>query len=276
MDNNDILKSIVTQGTLLDSDVKIYRDILEDMDHGVEYSDPFYRSVSRIFEMCKEGLVDPWSVNIIAFSAIFESLISEGFSDFGTAGYVLTLAWHVLMEKSEISVRKRIIPESDAQEPEEQEISISTEIETSDQTEFNNFSDAILPLDLPVRSDHRSKVLLVELLEYVKTAYRKREPAVKNEKPSGEVSLSVMEDIVNELHAEEPEKEIRDLYERIKAIPETDFYLETYFAPSKLEAFVSLIYCLFLCREKKIWLSQEGPYMPVVVHKMGGETDGAQ
>lgn len=276
MDNNDILKSIVTQGTLLDSDVKIYRDILEDMDHGVEYSDPFYRSVSRIFEMCKEGLVDPWSVNIIAFSAIFESLISEGFSDFGTAGYVLTLAWHVLMEKSEISVRKRIIPESDAQEPEEQEISISTEIETSDQTEFNNFSDAILPLDLPVRSDHKSKVLLVELLEYVKTAYRKRESVVKKEKPAEDVSLSVMEDIVNELHAEEPEKEIRDLYERIKAIPETDFYLETYFAASKLEDFVSLIYCLFLCREKKIWLSQEGPYMPVVVHKMGVGTDGAQ
>lgn len=274
MDNGDILRSIVTQGTLLDSDVGIYRDILEDMDHGVEYSDPFYRSVARIFEMCKEGLVDPWSVNITAFSAIFESLINEKFSDFGTAGYVMTLAWHVLMEKSEISVKKRIIPENDSLETEEQETSISTEIETADPTVFNNFRDASLPLDLPVRSDHKSKVLLVELLEYVKTAYRRRESAIKKEKSNGEVSLSVMEDIVNELHAEEPEKEIRELYEKIKDLPETDFYLETYFSGSKLETFVSLIYCLFLCREKKIWLSQEGPYMPVVVHKVESEKDG--
>lgn len=274
MDNGDILRSIVTQGTLLDSDVGIYRDILEDMDHGVEYSDPFYRSVARIFEMCKEGLVDPWSVNITAFSAIFESLINEKFSDFGTAGYVMTLAWHVLMEKSEISVKKRIIPENDSLETEEQETSISTEIETADPTVFNNFRNAILPLDLPVRSDHKSKVLLVELLEYVKTAYRRRESAIKKEKSNGEVSLSVMEDIVNELHAEEPEKEIRELYEKIKDLPETDFYLEAYFSGSKLETFVSLIYCLFLCREKKIWLSQEGPYMPVVVHKVESEKDG--
>ena len=276
MDNYDILKSIVTQGTLLDSNVEIYKDILEDMDHGVEYSDPFYRSVARIFEMCKEGLVDPWSVNITAFSAIFESLINEGFSDFGTAGYVLTLAWHVLMEKSEISVKKRIIPDTGSIELEEHESSISTEIENADPTVFNNFRDAILPLDLPVRSDHKSKVLLVELLEYVKTAYRKRESPVKTDKPDVGISLSVMEDIVNELHAEEPEREIKELYEKIKAVPETDFYIETYFSGSKIESFVSLIYCLFLCREKKIWLSQEGPYMPVVVHKIEGVTDGAQ
>ena len=276
MDNYDILKSIVTQGTLLDSDVEIYKDILEDMDHGVEYSDPFYRSVARIFEMCKEGLVDPWSVNITAFSAIFESLINEGFSDFGTAGYVLTLAWHVLMEKSEISVKKRIVTDIDTLEPEEHDNSVSTEIDSADQTAFNNFRDAILPLDMPVRPDHKSKVLLVELLEYVKTAYRKRETAVKTDKPEGKISLSVMEDIVNELHAEEPEKEIKELYEKIKSVPGTEFYLDTYFSGSKLESFVSLIYCLFLCREKKIWLSQDGHYMPVLVHKIEGGTDGTQ
>ena len=276
MDNYDILKSIVTQGTLLDSDVEIYKDILEDMDHGVEYSDPFYRSVARIFEMCKEGLVDPWSVNITAFSAIFESLINEGFSDFGTAGYVLTLAWHVLMEKSEISVKKRIVNDIDTLEPEELVDSVSTEIDSADQTAFNNFRDAILPLDLPVRPDHKRKVLLVELLEYVKTAYRKRENAVKADKPESKISLSVMEDIVNELHAEEPEKEIKELYEKIKAVPGNVFYLDTYFSGSKLESFVSLIYCLFLCREKKIWLSQNGHYMPVLVHKIEGGLDGTQ
>ncbi|WP_393971889.1 hypothetical protein OXIME_000476 [Oxyplasma meridianum] len=275
MDNSDILNSIITQGTLLDSDVEIYKDILENLDHGAEYSNPFYRSVARIFEMCKEGLVDPWSVNIIAFSAIFESLIDDKFRDFGTAGYVLTLAWHVLMEKSDISVKKRMVGENDLLEPEDQEASVPTEIETADATVFKSFREAILPLDLPVRSDHKSRVLLVELLEYVKTAYRKKESAAKREKPE-EASVSVMEDIVNELHAEEPEKEINELYEKIKTIPETDFYIDAYFSGSKLENFVSLVYCLFLCREKKIWLSQEGPYMPIVVHKIEGGTDGTQ
>lgn len=276
MDNYEILKSIVTQGTLLDSDVGIYKDILEEMDHGVEYSDPFYRSVARIFEMCREGLVDPWSVNITAFSAIFESLINEEFSDFGTAGYVLTLAWHVLMEKSEISVKKRAIQEEESFEVTEQENVGSTEIENTDPVVFNNFRDAILPLDLPVRSDHKSKVLLVELLEYVKTAYRRRENTSKEQKNEGTVSLSVMEDIVNELHGEEPEKEIKELYEKIQSVPESEFYLDTYFSTSKLESFVSLIYCLFLCREKKIWISQEGPYMPIVIHKIEGEMNGTQ
>ena len=276
MDNYEILRSIVTQGTLLDSDVGIYKNILEEMDHGVEYSDPFYRSVARIFEMCKEGLVDPWSVNIAAFAAIFESLINEGFSDFGTAGYVLTLAWHVLMEKSDISVKKRMIHEEESTDAGGEENMGSSEIENVDPGEFNNFQDAILPLDLPVRSDRKSKVLLVELLEYVKTAYRKREITSKEQKSEGSVSLTVMEDIVNELHGEEPEKEIGELYEKIQAIPENEFYIDTYFSSSKIESFVSLIYCMFLCREKKIWISQEGPYMPIIVHKIGGGTSGTK
>lgn len=255
MNQQEIIKSIVVQGTLLETDVDTYTLMIREMDRDVKYSDPISNAISTAFKLCAEGSIDPWNVDLKAFSRIFSSMITEDFNDFGLAGYLLSHAWKILLEKTEDAVGRREEHESEPVE----------EIEPPE--EFQIIEKRTLQLREPVKHTPKRQVFLVELLDAMKVAYTKSRTKKKQEKPDNKIELSVMEDIIDELHAEEPEKEIEELYRRILSFPNDIFSLEDYWGISKEERASFMVYCLYLVREKRLRMSQKKAYSSIYIER---------
>lgn len=257
MENEEVLKSIIVQGTLLDSDTTMYTGILQEIDKKKEYNDPISKAISTAFNLCTEGVIDPWDIDLSAFTKIFSSMIDETFDEFGLAGYLLGQAWHILLEKSEKSVQSRMPDDVE----EESESDSDSEIITEEAHHYVNLYE-------PVKHTEKRQVFLVELLDAMKVAYRKTQRKRSDAGQKDRLQLSIMEDIIFELHAEEPEKEIEEVYKKIMSIQKGTFPIEEAWGYSMEENASFLVYCLFLVREKKIRLRQEAPYKGIFIEKL--------
>ncbi len=249
------MQSIVVQGTLLESDTKYYVELLGNDTVSVEYSDPVKRTISSVFRMCLEGSIDPWNIDLKAFTGIFSGMVDEDFRDFGAAGYLIYQAWKILNRKSKESLDKRLV----AEDPEE---------EGQDAPEIVHFQD---PLEIsvrePVKHHEQRKVFLVELLDAMRDAYRI--PAVqkkRRETEELEYLSTTIENIVHELHAEEPETEIRRVYEILLSAPDS-VYMEDIWNTGDFSRAAFFVYCMFLMREKKIRLQQNVSYGLIRIEK---------
>lgn len=258
MENEEVLKSIIVQGTLLDSDTTMYTDILQEINTKKDYNDPVSKAISTAFNLCSEGVIDPWDIDIGAFTKIFSSMIDEDFDEFGLAGYLISQAWHILLEKSEKSVQSRISEEND-EDPVTEEITVE-------------FGEEVAPnfvnLYEPVKHTEKRQVFLVELLDAMKVAYKKTQKKRPEAAQKNKVQLSIMEDIIFELHAEEPEKEIEEVLRKIMSMERSVFSIEEVWGYTIEDHASFLVYCLFLVREKKIRLRQDAPYKDIYVEKL--------
>lgn len=262
METDQVLKDIVVQGTLLDYNTEVYASILKRMKDSMEFTDPFAKLVASTFNLCREGTIDPWNIDLKSFSRIFMELIDDTFDKFGMAGYLISQAWRILLEKTEASVMKRQKQEEVVHSEEE---FLQDELELALSIEEDNS-----PLELAEPVKHREKrpVMLVELLEAMRHAYRKdrvrNRPRVEKE----ELDVSAMEEIIFELHGEEPEKEIDETYSRILSQLTNTFYMEDLWGESVEDRWSFLVYCLFLMREKMIILRQDGNFGKILVERV--------
>lgn len=248
MNQTDIMQSIVVQGTLLESDTRYYVELLGQEHAAVEYADPVERTVASVFRMCLEGSIDPWDIDLKAFVRIFSEMVDEKFRDFGAAGYLIYQAWKILNEKARNSLERRLVFD----EPEN---------EFSEESEMEQFFEPIeLTVKEPVKHQEKRKVFLVELLDAMRDAYRVT-PHSHNRKEILQVEhyTPTIEEIVSEMHAEEPEAEIQRVYDILTANGITGF-MEELWDMSDLDRSAFFVYCMFLMREKKIRLTQEVPY----------------
>ncbi len=255
MNQSEVMQSIVVQGTLLESDTKYYVELLDSDTISVEYSDPVKRTISSVFKMCLDGSIDPWNIDLKAFVEIFSGMVDENFRDFGAAGYLIYQAWKILNRKSLESLEKRLVTED-------------FEEESQDAPEIIRFHD---PLEIsvrePVKHQEQRKVFLVELLDAMRDAYRI--PVVQRKRKEIEEPehlSTVIEGIVHELHAEEPETEIRRVYEILLSLPDS-VYLEDVWNTGDFSRAAFFVYCMFLMREKKIRLQQNVPYGLIKIEK---------
>lgn len=255
MSQQEIIRSIVIQGTLLDSDVDTYTLMIKEMDQEVKYPDPISKAISTAFKLCAEGAIDPWNVDLKAFSRIFSSIITDDFSDFGLAGYLLSQAWRILLEKTEDAVGRRAEPEMEEND----------DIEPAE--ELPLMEKKILQLYEPVKHKQKRQVFLVELLDAMKSAYKRTRAPRKKYEHFENIELSVMEGIIEELHSEEPEKEIEDLYRRILSLPGSTFAIENYWGITKEDQASFMVYCLFLARDRRLRMMQKKPYSSIYVDK---------
>lgn len=264
MELDQVLRDIVVQGTLMDYNTDVYSSILQRSRDSREFTDPFARLVASTFKLCEEGVIDPWNVDLRGFSRIFQSIIDETFDRFGMAGYLIGQAWHILLEKTERSVMKRKQPEEPEQYVEEE---TSFEIETA----FEDVEPRALELSEPVRHREKRPVMLVELLEAMRVAVRRDRKKVRiTPEEKEEFDATAMEEIIFELHAEEPEKEIENTYEKILSQYSDQFYLEELWGSSVEERWSFLVYCLFLMREKRIILRQDGEFGKISIQRVVG------
>lgn len=248
MNQSDIMQSIVVQGTLLESDTRYYVELLGQNNPGVEYRDPVERTVASVFRMCLEGNIDPWNIDLGAFVRIFSGMVDENFRDFGAAGYLIYQAWKILNEKSRNSLERRL--------------ALDEEENPDDEAEYvEEFQEPLeLTVKEPVKHQEKRKVFLVELLDAMRDAYRitgstqGRKQILKVEQMT-----TTIEEIVSEMHTEEPEKEIERVFDILSANGLKGF-MEELWDLSDLDRGAFFVYCMFLMREKKIRLTQDTPY----------------
>lgn len=264
METDQVWKDIVVQGTLLDYNTEVYASILQRMRNSREFTDPFAKLVASTFNMCREGAIDPWNIDLKSFSRIFMEIIDENFDKFGMAGYLIGQAWGILLEKTEVSVMRRQKREESG--PLDQEISA----EDMDLTVHAEEDHARLDLAEPVKHKEKRPVMLVELLEAMRYAYRKDRVRHRPKPDKEELDLSAMEEIIFELHGEEPEKEIDETYSRILSQLSDTFYMEELWGQSIEDRWSFLVYCLFLMREKMIIMRQEEEFGKILVERVSG------
>lgn len=255
MNQSDILQSIVVQGTLLESDTKYYVELLGQETATVEYRDPVEKTVASVFRMCLEGSIDPWDIDLKAFVKIFSGMVDDKFRDFGAAGYLIYQAWKILNEKSRNSLERRLVFENEEDMFEED-------------TQFEQFMEPIeLTVREPVKHQEKRKVFLVELLDAMRDAY-KVTPRSSGKKEILQVEHynPTIEEIVSEMHAEEPEAEIQRVYEILLNNGVTGLMEEMWDTP-ELNRASFFVYCMFLMREKKIRLTQEYPYGVISIER---------
>ena len=74
MNQDEIVRSIVVQGSILDSDTSYYQDLLSSSGTR-EYTNPVEKAIVSIFNMCLEGSIDPWDIDLRSFTRIFFGLV---------------------------------------------------------------------------------------------------------------------------------------------------------------------------------------------------------
>ncbi len=255
MNQSDILQSIMVQGTLLESDTKYYVELLGQENVAVEYKDPVEKTVASVFRMCLDGSIDPWDIDLKAFVKIFSGMVDENFRDFGAAGYLIYQAWKILNEKSRNSLERRLVFD-------EEEGFLDEEVE------IEHFFEPIeLTLKEPVKHQEKRKVFLVELLDAMRDAY-KVSPRIKAKKEILQVEHidPTIEEIVSEMHSEEPEEEIQRVYDLLLS-HDINGTMDEIWHTSDLSRASFFVYCMFLMRERKIRLAQEVPYGVITIER---------
>lgn len=80
MNREEILHSLIVQGNMLESDTGSYITILESSKTEMHFNDPLEELIAGVFNMCLNGTLDPWSVDIGAFSRVFSTIIDRNSS----------------------------------------------------------------------------------------------------------------------------------------------------------------------------------------------------
>lgn len=255
MNQEEVMQSLVVQGTLLESDTRYYVELLNHEATSVEYRDPVERTVASVFKMCLDGSIDPWDIDLKAFVKVFSEIVDENFRDFGVAGYLIYQAWKILNVKAVNSLQKRLAIENEG-------------LEAESPDEMEEFYDPIeLSVKEPVKHQEKRKVFLVELLDAMRDAYR----VVPHQSQKKEIlrvdhTGTTIEEIVSGMHTEEPEEEINRVYQTL-VNHGIDGFMEELWNFSDMSRASFFVYCTFLMREKKIRLSQEVPYGVIRIEK---------
>ncbi len=256
MNQEEIMNSIIVQGTLLDTDTKYYTGILENDTLVVEYNNPAEKTIASVFRMCMEGKIDPWNIDLKSFTKIFSELVDPSFRDFGAAGFLIYEAWKILRQKSEISIEKMTVQEDDF---------------IADDFQGNPDDSLYEPINLqirePVRHRENRKVYLVELLSAMQKAYSHENMHVRKSAPKESVQIS-FDEMVESLHTEEPVKEMEKVYEHLMSFESSSLMMESVWNDLEIGRASFFVYCMFLAREKKIALEQDTPFSNILIRKI--------
>ncbi len=260
MNSNDVLSSIITQSTMLEIDHNKYIDLAA----GSETQKPIAKILNRTMDLCREGKIDPWDVDLASFSRIIFDLVSEGTLNLPDAGVLISAAWKVLSMKGDNVIEKFRENRPGDENPLEEIPEYDTEFTIADSEAVMHDKKPLTLLPAPVYHKERRKVMLVELMEAISTidfSSRQREKAAQT-------PIMSMEEISARLNAEEPEEEIQKVWNRIVEYPHDEFYMESVWGNNPEERAMFFVYCMFLCRTGKISLNQDEPFGNIKIKRM--------
>lgn len=257
MTHEEILESIIVQGTAIDTDTTEYRKII--LSGEKEGQDPFTRAVNLIVRMCENGEMDPWNVSVRSIAIAVQKMISESRKNFSQAGLIMMNAWHLLFVKTEDLIER--MTEVQEKYPDLIQDQVLQDIEFGNEN-FMVQSDEIVPKESaetipvePLVRHERSKIMLVEILEAIKNAYlsqKKIKPIQEAPKITGD-----MTSILSEMHPEQPEMEIEQVWLKILSNENQLIRMESIWGNIDIERKKFLVYSMFLGRQKKITMNQD-------------------
>ncbi|MHB8360868.1 MAG: hypothetical protein ACYDAO_02420 [Thermoplasmataceae archaeon] len=262
MNNSEVLSSIVTQSTILDIDHNKYIDLAnEENSHK-----PVAMILTRTMELCREGKIDPWDVDLAAFSKVIYGLVIEEQINLPDAGLLISAAWKVLSIKSE-----NVMGKFKERQDSESEIFSENYEEYDDPQEYIGTSfelhakSHVTLLPAPVYHSEKRKVMLMELMEVIGTL----DISIKAKRKDNSTILPIsMEDIASRLNVEEPEEEIKKIWNIIMGTEKNEFYMDEIWGSSSDERAMFFVYCMFLARYGKIILSQDKPYGMIMIKRI--------
>lgn len=224
MDEKEILEHLLFHKAL-GEDIDYYIDLLKKVSDGYAgIKDDYERSIALLFSLAIEEKINPWDIDIVAFSKEYLRKLKKEGINIVYAGRIILLAWEVLRAQSESAVETfTIAPEPEVYEPFELE---SSYIEPR---AVRSFKRPVSVFDLVKALDSAKRIEKVE---------RERKRRVK-------VSLD------GKIHAEQINSS--EVYRFIKEnnIDDGDLILAKF---GLIEGMISLLY---LARDRKIELWQE-------------------
>ncbi len=251
----DILKNIAVQGSLLDLDTEVYASIIRNRQIGQGADDNLSVYISKVIDFCEDGSLDPWGIDITSLISLFNRLTGNEIENFSMAGHFVVQAWHILYEKS----RKAI---EDNSAPEEFEDEYVDEI---GQREPQEFRSAIIRQRI---EHHESRnLMLVEVLEAIRLSLKASPRRQLQKVAESQGEFVDLDSVIQEINAEEPEREILDTMRRILEYAGIEIPLEEIWGRTKEEKAPFFSYCLFLAKEGYIGLEQEKPFSSITIRK---------
>ena len=260
MNTSDVLASIITQSTILDIDHKKYIELSEDQKHET----PISKILSKTMELCKEGKIDPWDVDLASFSRIIYDLVSDGTLNLPDAGVLISAAWRVLSMKGDSILGKFSERESEDEYNSENFEPFEDENFLNGETEHYMSRSSITLMPAPVFHKERRKVMLVELMEAISTI-----DLTSHQKEKKVLSpILSMDEISKRLNSEEPEEEIQKVWSRIVELKEDQCFMEDIWGHTVEDKSMFFVYCMFLYRNGKITLNQDEPFGSIRIKRI--------
>ncbi|CAC11917.1 conserved hypothetical protein [Thermoplasma acidophilum] len=221
-----------------------YRD-LERSIKSKKVVDPSKAAIIKILEMCADGLIDPWNVDLTKFSQIMIRFTEGGSIDFQFAGRALAEAWSVLRRKSDWTAKDEAPEENEI--PEEYGDEMPEEVQPVDVTPV-------------ITVPFRRPVSLIEVIDQVRHNIARRQPVRQRALP---VSFSI-----ERLNSESPEEQLERVIGIIEGYPSDTMRMSDVWGKSRRDQASFFLYSLFLYHDGRIEMMQETPDSDIIIRKI--------
>jgi len=110
MDEKEILEHLLFHKAL-GEEMDYYIELCKKVSDHIEIKDSYERSIAVLFSLAMEKKIDPWDIDIIAFSKEYLKRLKKEGVNIVYAGRLILLAWEVLRAQSERAVESFTVNE---------------------------------------------------------------------------------------------------------------------------------------------------------------------
>jgi len=250
----DVILHIISEKERLykKENVEKYIEIVEDR---IFIKDDFDKAIAAIFELVIEKQINPWEIDLVAFSSLYLKKVREEGINLIVAGKILFLAWKILRLQSEEIIKNM--------EEKEEEFYFDDipdwygDDEIFAQTQRIMEGDAILKAK--IRRKAKRKVTLVELIN----AFEEAKEEIKKIRSRKNRLIKPIK-IEDTTHKENIEEDIKRVMEKLSKLNGEAIPLKNLFGDDNIIDIILPL--LFLAKEEFIEIWQENfPYGEIYI-----------
>jgi len=284
-----VQRAVIREEGVVDNErIEDYMEMVKQLktEEHLSFDNHLDRSVAIIFELVLENHVDPWNIDLAAFSKMFVGRIKKDRDmDLVIIGEIIYMAFNVLKLQSDYLVVHA--EELSAPEVYEDEFDYMDDFHDFWENEEDNLFDQIVetsprpPIEERVRRKGSRKVTLFELVEAFEGAFKEAKKRMKHEvdlkearKRRKRLALKARKEVEKETHDENIKEDVEEVFRRIlehggrrmrySVIARDD-------PGDRIRTFVSL---LFLAFDRKINIWQvDFPYGEIYIENIWKDDD---
>lgn len=249
-----------------------YMSLVENLEEGlhVVVDDPFQKATALLFELVLKEAFDPWEIDLVQFTRVYlERFRTDGSVNFGVAGRLLFMAWHILYLQSEEVLHHRELPPDGAEAlPDEGGIDPSQEtyLDLMETPEAVDVTSTILdgstptPLLEMVRHPESRPVTLLELVRALEEAEDDARQAARVQELRERLREEQRAPPEFLVHGDIPDRDVQDAWKGVSQHPvDEPFPFLSLWKPAQGRGrlVATLLATLYLAREGALRFEQE-------------------